>query len=464
MSTVHHGSRQLESYVLYWNAPGFVEGFIRSTIAALQGVNWPQDTHLHSSRQIATCKPFNNVSESHFCCESICIDDVSILYKLMHFISQYSKELNNDWNKAMNSVSNGALEQVTKDSERNTFLPNDNDLVLDGLQILFFSTHWTSALHYLGIKPGNVFPHQSNLKYVVERNSNTYIRAKALEFMNPSHMLSNIPIGSMFRTDDIFLWAQYRASMKHSISNRIAKKNTGHQGPSSSQKSRRRKQSSRKKKKSSNLQSHMDVNDTHQESQRQDENMEKDLDQCSGSEEEQNDGRQNFDDGKGAGPSRTDGNQNATAKGINASSRHPRSKSFISDSGSDEDTSHNDSQSVTNLMLQPNFIPIFKALESASDSFKIGHYESSSTSDAECSLEPKSMLGLANLCAALMSDSSIRNAVHNTEFVSRASQVVSDLAKSYMQSQSREKNIEVQKSTREMRNEDEMEQDTGSES
>lgn len=106
----------------------------------------------------------------------------------------------------MDAVSDGALCQLPNDVDRNTYLPDQDSKTFHGLRILFYSVYWTTAFHYLGLHPGNVFPRNRCLIYEVHDQSVEMKSAEGLGLLKLSNVPDNIPEGSMFRTNKNFLW------------------------------------------------------------------------------------------------------------------------------------------------------------------------------------------------------------------------------------------------------------------
>src|SRR5262245_13821302 len=98
----------------------------------------------------------------------------------------------------MDAVSHGSLANLTKDADRNSFIPEDNTEASTGLSTLFCSIYWSTALHYLGLRPGMKFPHNSQLHFAVKDRSPALQLAEKLSLFTSEDGPDIIPIESMF--------------------------------------------------------------------------------------------------------------------------------------------------------------------------------------------------------------------------------------------------------------------------
>jgi len=334
----------------------------------------------------------------------------------------HSKKLNEDWNKAMDSISDGALGKLSDEIKRNAFIPANDAQAIDGLQILFYSSYWTSALHHLGIRPGGLFPLHSSLCFTVHKDSAPHIHATELGFMDVTKILNNIPTGSMFESSRVFIWDHVRASMVYSITNNGQKKNL------------EKKKSSKKSGTSKSLvrsngngegSSAMDVDDDGKKNTTQID-MEGSGDLGDGM----------MDSGlDGAAVDADLGIKSGKEKNKRKACTTPKSNSIVSES-QDRESMHSGGNSFPSQSLKnkKNMIPIFKALLAEGDKMCVEKNHSSGSTVEETSLDPRTALGLARLFASLITNASVREAAEDEDWIRFATKSLTLAAHHHIQS------------------------------
>jgi hypothetical protein len=401
----------------------------------------------------------------------------------MHFIFQHSKQLNDDWNKAMDLVSNRALSKLTDNTKQNALIPVSDTEAVNGLQILLYSSYWTSALHHLGITPGIDFPDHSNLRFTVLKDSHMHIKAINLGFMDSAKMLHNVPIGSMFESNKVFIGEQIRASRVYKTTNNTNKKNTKVAALIAQNKSAHPSQGNDHH---TNNSFEMDIDELEQlpgniildgsasdeeediiqddEMDRNSDDVTEDIIQSDKSDDETENTTQDDQKGDGSDDEAEDiimdvenegdsdeeakndvDEEDDTRKKRRGPRKLPKSNAIVISDSEDDQSIEPINGSFAELRYLSNTIPTFQALMLNGKMMVVEKPTSRQGFIQSGVLENQNILGLAKLLSSLMNNSDIRQASRDEEWIGLATRSLATLANKHNAEMGQEKSDDIEK-------------------
>jgi hypothetical protein len=375
--------------------------------------------------------------------------------KFIHFVFQHCNELNRDWNLAMEHTCQEEYNNNLRSQKEDTFISSNNATALDSLHVMFGSTYWTSALHWILLCPSMFFPRHAALQFTIEKNSDYYKRAKTAGFFNPSNMHSDIPHGSL-----LFNLTRIDQHIQSEIHN-----GTDHGDPLDLFASQLI---------PSSLGSHPnsvdmsiqdlepvpgsgDDSDDDADFTPGDRSFRKGSEEMSGNpgsdEDDEDDEDEDEDDDDNDNPltDRSSKKRGAKGKGRKSKTKKPKSAEFIFDSD-DFDSHASDKSTEAQAVLHQealthfhNMIPIFKALMRSCAFIQVQNSDTDIHGDSLSTIDHRDVFGISCLFGRLITSPNTRLATHDLSFLKKADTMLDKLAKDHMQQMSRKKRAEVLK-------------------
>jgi hypothetical protein len=308
-----------------------------------------------------------------------------------------------------------------KSQKQDTFISSNNVIALDSLHVMFGSTYWTSALHLILLRPSMFFPCHAVLQFTIEKNSDYYKTAKIAGFFNPSHMLTNIPHGSLlfnFPLTDQEIDSETNNDFDHNDPLDLFGCQLVPSSVDTQQNSGER-----------------SIQDSEAASSGGSENN-------GGTPRESVPGGSDDDDDNHTSDDTSSKKKRKKKTNRKSNTKKPTSAEFILDSD-DSDEPMEPIFDADSLTAFHNMIPIFKALMRSCASFQVQNSDTDIHGRSLSTLDHRDVHGISCLFGRLITNPNIRSAACNMSFMSKADTMLDKFAKDHMEQMSKREKAEM---------------------